>query len=89
MGELGWDLEKYKRSTVYEFNKASQGYWRNIERGYWPLRELIFYTITGNPYIKPESKPTTPEHLFKLSIDKEPEPIDMNEVREFENKIKG
>jgi len=86
---LGWSLEKFKGSTLYEFNMASLGYWRNWERqSAWVAREIICYMIAGNPHIKPEDKPGR-EQIMRLSIDKEPEKLDINEVKEFENKIKN
>lgn len=88
LGELGWSMERYRDSTVYEFNKASLGYWRNWERqSAWPSREIISWMISGNPYIKQHEKPGK-QQIMKLSIDKEPERLDLDEVNDFENKIK-
>lgn len=70
MGELGWTLERYLNSTFYEFNEAAKGYWRRWERDIaWPAREIIFYNILGNPYIKNEDKPKNRSSVMKLSID--------------------
>lgn len=70
MGELGWSLERWKNSTFQEFNYAAAGYWRNWERfAAFPMREICFVNIAGNPNIKSGDKPKTAAEFFKLSID--------------------
>jgi len=70
MGELGWSLERWKSSTVKEFNYACSGYWRNWERFVGvPMREICFVNIAGNPNIKDSSKPKSVQDYLKLSID--------------------
>lgn len=80
MGELGWEFQRYKRSSVYEFNEASKGYWRNLERDISQTRDLIFTLICGNPDIKKEDKPNKPSDIFKLSIDEQ-------EVKKVKKKV--
>jgi len=58
-------------STLYEFNLAAAGYWRNWERfTKWAVREINYIAITGNPYIKKGDKPNKPADLYELDIDK-------------------
>jgi hypothetical protein len=71
LGELGWSLERFLNASLYEFNEASKGYWRNRERDSSLVRDIIFTLITGNPYIEKQNKPNKPSDLYKLSIDKE------------------
>jgi len=68
---LGWTLERYKRSTFYEFNEASKGYWRKYEREVWQTREIVWTLICGNPNIKSEDKPKQKDQIYKLGIDEE------------------
>ena len=57
-------------ASIYEFNQASQGYWRNYERVVkWQTRELIWTLIQGNAYIKAEDKPKRISDIMKLSMD--------------------
>jgi hypothetical protein len=72
---LGWSLERFLNSSLYEFNEASKGYWRNKERDSSLIRDIIFTLITGNPYIEKQNKPQKPTDLYKLSIDKEEKEI--------------
>jgi hypothetical protein len=59
-------------STLYEFNMAATGYWRNWERSIkWMTREIVWELIRGNPYYKPEDKPKKITDVMKLSTDKE------------------
>jgi len=59
-------------STLYEFNLAAAGYWRNWERfTKWAVREINYIALTGNPYIKKASKPNKATDLYELSIDKD------------------
>jgi len=84
---MGWTAERYRNSTIDEFNKASLGYWRNWERSTGLLiREIVFELINGNPYYK--NKPTHKDQILKLSIDKEPEILDLKEVKKFDDKLK-
>jgi hypothetical protein len=63
-------MDRYLHSSINEFNHASGGYWRNWERqSVWPVRELIFELIMGNPYYKNEDKPRRKDQIIKLSID--------------------
>ena len=71
LGELGWSLERYLHASLYEFNEASKGYWRNRERDSSLVRDIIFTLICGNPNIDKNNKPNKPSDLYKLSIDKE------------------
>lgn len=49
---------------------AADGYWRNWERDVaWLMREITFILITGNPYIKDTSKPSSPTEIYKISDD--------------------
>jgi hypothetical protein len=69
---MGWTLERYLNSTIYEFNEAAGGYWRNWERQTgWITRELVWTLIAGNPDIEKSSKPSKKDQLYKFSIDKE------------------
>jgi len=72
LGELGWSLERYLKSTLYEFNEAASGYWRRWERETaWMSREIVWELIRGNPYYKKEDKPVRKSDVMKLSIEKE------------------
>lgn len=73
LGELGWTLDRYLHSTLYEFNLAASGYWRNWERRTaWLAREINTVAIQGNPNIRKDLKPKSPADLFKLSTDRKP-----------------
>jgi hypothetical protein len=77
MGELGWSLERWRYSTFIEFNYAVGGYWRNWERfAAFPMREINFVNIAGNPNIKNSSKPKTATEYFKLSIDEQKKEVE-------------
>ena len=72
MGELGWSKDRWKDSTLEEFNYAVGGYWRNWERFIGiPMREICFVQIAGNPNIKQSAKPRSVQAYMKLSIDKD------------------
>jgi hypothetical protein len=72
MGELGWTLDRWQRSTFTEYNYAVAGYWRNWERfAAVPMREVCYTQIAGNPNIKSSAKPSSPQDYMKLSIDGE------------------
>lgn len=89
MGELGWTSDRYRCSSIYEFNKASAGYWRNWERQTaWLMREIVYTLIAGNPYIT-ENKPTK-DQIMKLSIDgesKENKVITQREAKKIEKQF--
>lgn len=75
MGELGWDFKRYRKSSLYEFNLAAAGYWRNRERNVlWLAREIVFELIRGNPYYKAEDKPKRKTDLMEFEMDKKPKP---------------
>ena len=68
---MGWTLDRYLQSSLYEFNLASSGYWRNWERfTAWAVREINTIAIQGSDCFKHGSKPKSPTDLFKLNIDK-------------------
>jgi hypothetical protein len=70
LGELGWTIERWGHSTIYEFNEASRGYWRNWERDtVWLMREIVFELINGNPYYKQEDKPKSTRAIFRINDD--------------------
>ena len=70
LGELGWSLKRYLSATVYEFNEASKGYWRNHERRVqWGVREILWELKMGNPYYKKEDKPHKKSDIMQLSMD--------------------
>ena len=73
IGDLGWSLEKYRGSTLYEFNESVKGFWRAEERRLWHTREIVWEMIRGNPGY--ENKPTSKDQIYKLSSD-EPEKIE-------------
>jgi len=66
---LGWSLERYLKSSIYEFNEASKGYWRKWEQQVWQTREILWQMIQGNPHIKAEDKPKVKSEIYKLSSD--------------------
>jgi hypothetical protein len=71
---LGWTEERFRRSSLFEYNLAVAGYWRNWERNTaWLMRNIIFYMVAGNPYIDKHNKPVSPQKILKLSDDKETE----------------
>jgi len=71
LGELGWSLHRWQLSTLYEFNQAAEGYWRNWERNTaWLMREIVFTLITGNPNIKQGDKPINQMELWSITDDK-------------------
>jgi hypothetical protein len=71
LGELGWDQDRWKHSTIGEFVLAADGYWRNWERNTaWLMRELVFTEIVGNPYINKSDKPLSSKEIFKITDDK-------------------
>lgn len=87
LGELGWSIERWRMATLAEFCMAADGYWRNWERDVaWLMREITFTLITGNPYIKDGSKPSTPKEIYKISDDdkkrdiKKPPPVSAEEL---------
>jgi hypothetical protein len=64
---LGWSHEKYRSSSVYEFNEAALGYWRKWERDTaWLMREIVYAEMCGNPYIKQEHKPKSSRDIFPI-----------------------
>jgi hypothetical protein len=68
-GELGWTLDRWRHSTLPEFNMAVDGYWKNWERSTaWLMRELVFTLVNGNPYIK-NGKPSSSKEIIKISDD--------------------
>ena len=94
LGELGWTRARWEMSSFEEFNLAVDGYWRNYERLHlYPMRELMFTEIAGNPYIKSSNKPTSSQDLFKLSIDGEkpkpekPTEEDIRKAKEFQKTL--
>ena len=67
-------MERFRDSTIEEFNLAVAGYWRVWERSTaWLMREVVYNMIAGNPYIKQIDKPKK-EQIMKLSFDKEEKP---------------
>ncbi len=90
LGELGWSLKRYLSATINEFNESARGYWRKWEREAWHTRELIWWGIMGNPYIKSEDKPKRRDEIMKLSIDevekkkKLPNKITPEDIKIFE-----
>jgi len=91
-GELGWSLERYRNSTIEEFNKASSGFWRQWERNTaWLTRELVYTIYANNPYIKGHEKPKR-EDIMKLSMDeiaKEPaKKISKKEIEKIHERLK-
>jgi len=67
---MGWSLERYKKATVYEFNEAARGYWRNWERNVkWMTREILWEMIIGNPYYDKNDKPKNKKEIMELSFD--------------------
>ena len=55
---------------MYEFNEAAKGYWRKYERDtQWPVREMVWTLICGNPHIKTEDKPKHKTDIYRLSMD--------------------
>jgi len=92
LGELGWSLNKYLESTLYELNYASSGYWIRWERNTaWLAREIMYMSLALSPDIKPHKKPKK-EELMRLNIDfrevvKDEADI-LNKVTEFENRLK-
>lgn len=90
LGELGWSLERYLRSSLYEFNEAAKGYWRKYEREVqWLSREIVWELIRGNPYYKIEDKPKLKTDIMKLSMDKEekkePQNVTAQDIKVFEH----
>ena len=86
---MRWSAERFRDATLDEFNMASLGYWRDVERRQlWSAREIVYTLISGNPYIKNEGKPQNVKSLWRLSIDKEAEQVDLNEVADFEKRVK-
>ena len=80
IGDLGWSLERYRNSTMFELSEALKGYWRNWERTTsWLARRLTFYLITGNPYIK--DKPADEKELWRLKDDEEEDKIKAKEIK--------
>lgn len=48
------------------------GYWRNWERfAAFPMRELAYVSIAGNPNIRNSDKPKSSREFMRLSIDGE------------------
>jgi hypothetical protein len=48
------------------------GYWRNWERfAAFPMRELAYVNIAGNPNIRHSDKPKSSRDFMRLSIDGE------------------
>ena len=85
---MGWTFDKWRYSTLYEFNLAASGYWRTWERfAAWVVREINFTAIAGNPNIKKSSKPVRPRDLFKLSIDKEKPRLTPEEIKQTEKRL--
>lgn len=86
---MGWTLDRYKASTIAEYNLAAAGYWRNWERfTVWQTREIIWWMIQGNVNIKQSDKPKRRDAIIKMSIDKEekrePEKITPDDLKMFE-----
>ena len=72
LGELGWSEERWRYSTMDQFNMAAEGYWRRWQRDtVWLMRELVFTMIQGNPYIK-GGKPGSPKEIMKIDDDSSP-----------------
>ena len=68
IGELGWTLERYLKSTVYEFNEAALGYWRHRDRTVlWATREIVWELIRGNPHYK--DRPRSKREMMSLAMD--------------------
>jgi hypothetical protein len=89
---LGWSIEKWIRSSLYEFNLAAAGYWRNWERQTaWLAREINYIAIAGNPNIKQSAKPKSPADFYKLSTDKhnKTEKLTLEEINAIQNKLYG
>jgi hypothetical protein len=64
-------MQRYLSATIYEFNKASEGYYRRWERDTaWLMREVVYTIITENAYRKAEDKPKSKKEIMELSIDK-------------------
>jgi hypothetical protein len=81
-------LERFNKSSLYEFNQAVSGYWRKWERETaWLAREIIFAMIQGNANIKTEDKPNRKEDLWKLSIDTKEEVKKVQKVTEQDLKV--
>jgi len=91
---MGWTLDRWRASTVYEFNLAAGGYWRNWERfTKWAVREINYAAITGNPHIKKSNKPRSPRDLYELEIDKrvkkEHKQLAPEELEKIEKRLHG
>lgn len=85
MGELGWTLERWRDSTFVEFNYAVGGYWRNWERfAVFPMREICYVQIAGNPNIKQSAKPRSSKEYISLSIDNEKKVVERPTEEEIE-----
>lgn len=89
---MGWTLQRWRESTLYEFNLAAGGYWRNWERfTKWAVREINYAAITGNPHIKKASKPKSQRDLYELSIDVKAEkrPLKEEELEKIKKRLHG
>jgi hypothetical protein len=87
---LGWSLERWRASSLYEFNCAASGYWKRWERDVaWLAREINYIAIVGNPNIKQSQKPRTPSDLYKLEGDKKvkTEKLSPEEIENIKNKL--
>ena len=76
LGELGWTEERFTRSTLFQYNLAVSGYWRNWERNTaWLMREVVYTLIAGNGFIDAHNKPSNSRAIIKISDDEKAEEI--------------
>jgi len=89
---MGWSLSRYKKSTIYELNMASMGYWIRWERNTaWMTREIIHMLVSLSPDIKAAKKPDKLD-MMPLSIDNKPPKKSIDVVKaakEYEDKLKN
>jgi hypothetical protein len=63
-------------ATLYEYNEAVAGYWRNWERNTaWLMREIVYTLVVGNPNIPKEDKPVRSSNVYRIADDKTSEQI--------------
>lgn len=87
---MGWSLERWGCATLYEFNLAAAGYWKNWERSVaWLAREVNYIALAGNPHIKSGQKPKSPSDLYKLNIDRKEikEKLSEEEITKIKNEL--
>jgi hypothetical protein len=87
---MGWDVDRWRHSTLPEYFMAAAGYWRNWERNTaWLMREIVYEMILGNPNYKNSSKPNNSKEIYKIKDDeikndkehKKPSPEELEEAR--------